>query len=152
MYRILALDGGGVRGLLTVILLERLEAALPPPGLVARADLLAGTSTGALIALALARGIPLATLRELYLRRAREVFDDSWLDDLRDLGRLAGAEYSNRGLRRIAREWFGEATLGDLPKAVLVPTFDLDNEDPDPRRRSWKPKLFHNVPGTDADR
>ena len=43
-YRILALDGGGIKGALTAALLERLEAARP--GFLARVDLFAGTSTG----------------------------------------------------------------------------------------------------------
>jgi len=34
---------------------------------------------------------------------------------------------------------------------VLVTAFDLDNEDPKPERRRWKPKLFHNFPGADSD-
>src|SRR4051812_20983594 len=49
-YRILALDGGGVRGAFTSRLIERLEAAT---GLLAETDLVAGTSTGGIIALAL---------------------------------------------------------------------------------------------------
>jgi patatin-like phospholipase/acyl hydrolase len=35
---------------------------------------------------------------------------------------------------------------------VLITAFDLDNEDPRPERRTWKPKLFHNFPGPDNDR
>jgi hypothetical protein len=47
-YRILSFDGGGIRGLLSLILLERLERAVP--GWIDRADLLAGTSTGGVVA------------------------------------------------------------------------------------------------------
>jgi hypothetical protein len=34
---------------------------------------------------------------------------------------------------------------------VLITAFDLDNEHPDPAKRCWKPKLFHNFPGPDSD-
>ena len=150
-YRILSLDGGGIRGIVSVVLMQRLSAA---PGLARWLDqtqLVAGTSTGGLIALGLAHRIALAELRDLYETRGRAIFDDSWLDDLRDLGRIAGAEYHNRGLERELRRVFGATRLGDLRKRVLVPAFDLDNEDRAASRRTWKPKLFHNFPGSDSD-
>src|SRR6266849_2029556 len=53
-YRILALDGGGIRGVYTAVLLQRLSKEVP--GFLGRADLLAGTSTGGILALALAEG------------------------------------------------------------------------------------------------
>ena len=43
-YRIMALDGGGIRGLYTVVLLDRLSELVP--GFIDRAEMLAGTSTG----------------------------------------------------------------------------------------------------------
>ncbi len=48
-YRILSLDGGGIRGLLALVLLERLEREVP--GWLGKTNLLAGTSTGGIIAL-----------------------------------------------------------------------------------------------------
>jgi len=152
-YRILSLDGGGIRGIVTVTLLQRL---LREPGcedLLDSVDLLAGTSTGGLIALALARGLPLERIRNVYVRRGHRIFDDSWLDDLVDLGKLRGADYGIANLRRELQRLLGrETTLGDLDKHVLITAFDLDNEDPDPGRRSWKPKLFHNLSGPGDDR
>ena len=54
MYRILSFDGGGIRGIVTLAILKRLETAFP--NLIANTDLFAGTSTGGIIALALAAG------------------------------------------------------------------------------------------------
>ena len=71
-YRILALDGGGIRGLLTAILLERLEKAVP--GWLDRVDFLAGTSTGGILALGLAHGVSPSRLRELYEREGPRDF------------------------------------------------------------------------------
>jgi len=150
-YRILSLDGGGIRGIVSVVLMQRLAAAPGLSRLLDRTQLVAGTSTGGLIALGLAHGIDLAELRDLYETRGRAIFDDSWLDDLRDLGRIAGAEYGNRGLTRELRRIFGQVTLGELRRRVLVPAFDLDNEASVASRRTWKPKLFHNFPGSDSD-
>ncbi len=149
-YRILSFDGGGIRGLLTTTLLERLDVAVP--GWFDRAHLLAGNSTGGIIALGLASGVSAADLSQLYYDNGPVIFNDSWLDNVRDIGRLTGAQYSNRGLRRLLTEYFGATTtLGDLDKKVLIATFDLDNQHPDPSKRTWKPKFFHNYAGVDSD-
>lgn len=148
-HRILSFDGGGIRGLLTVILLERLEREVQ--GWIDRADLLAGTSTGALIALGLARGMSPTEVRELYERHGREIFHDTWLDNIQDLGRLAGAGYDNVRLKRVLKARFGDLRLKDLRRRVLIPAFDLDNEAADPARRAWAAKFFHNIPGSDSD-
>jgi patatin-like phospholipase/acyl hydrolase len=149
-YRIVSFDGGGIRGLLTTTVLERLDAALP--GWFGRADLLAGNSTGGIIALGLASGLSAASLSQLYYDKGQVIFNDSWVDNLRDIGRLTGAQYSNRGLRRVLAETLDPtATLGDLGKKVLIVTFDLDNQDPDPSRRTWKAKFYHNYAGVDSD-
>ena len=146
-YRILALDGGGIRGVLTAALLERLEAARP--GFLARVDLFAGTSTGGLLALGLAAGLTPDACRGFYETQGREVFASSFL---RRLGRFFVARYSNRRLKRALAEQFGNRTLGDLPKKVLIASFDLDNAPANPfALRTWKPKFFHNFPGQDSD-
>ncbi len=148
-YRILSLDGGGIRGWMTVRLIERLGEEVP--GWWRRADLLAGTSTGGLIALGLAAALEPATLRHLYESAGPQVFHDTWMDNVRDLGRLVGAQYDERPLRRVLEKTFGDLRLRDLRCRVLVPAFDLDNEHPDPARRGWAPKFFHNFPGPDSD-
>ncbi len=148
-FRILSLDGGGIRGLLTAVVLERLERGIP--GWIARSDLLAGTSTGALIALGLAKGMSASEIRELYEKHGAAIFRPAGRGNLQDLGRTAGAAYDNRPLRRLLRDRFGDLRLEDLRTRVLVPTFALDNGAPSPARRSWAARFFHNVPGTDGD-
>lgn len=149
IYRILSLDGGGIRGLLTAILLERLETEVP--GWLDKADLMTGTSTGGIIALGLAHGLKPKELRELYEKKGPAIFDDSWWDDVKDIGAVLGSDYDNKNLTKELRMIFGTTKLKDLRKKVLVPAFDLDNEDKDPKDRSWKPKFFHNFPGDDSD-
>ena len=148
-YRILSIDGGGVRGLLVTVLLQQLDKRLP--GWRDRVDLLAGTSTGGIIALGLAKGLTPTDLRILYYDKSPRIFGDSLLDNIRDLGRVVGAEFSNRNLRQELEAVFGATKLQNLGKRVLISSFDLDNEDPDPAKRTWKPKFFHNFPGTDTD-
>lgn len=149
-YRVVSIDGGGIRGIVTTILLQRIVAEPGFEKVLDRTDFFAGTSTGGLLALALAHGIPLDTIRDTYVRRGPKIFDDSWLDDLVDLGKLRGADYSIKNLRKVTRDLFGDTTLGQLRRRVLVTAFDLDNGDT--THRTWKPKLFHNFPGKDNDR
>lgn len=78
--RILALDGGGIRGVVTLGMLERIESTLrerhgdPAMRLCDYFDLIGGTSSGALIASGLALGLTVADLREIYLELAGLAF------------------------------------------------------------------------------
>ncbi|MFA5941364.1 MAG: CBASS cGAMP-activated phospholipase [Sinimarinibacterium sp.] len=150
-YRILALDGGGLRGLITARLLQRLNDDPVTAGWLDQADLIAGTSTGGILALGLAKGKSPGEICDLYIRKGRKIFDDSIWDDVRDLGKTIGADYSNKALRKELNAIFGSTRLKDLKKRVTIPTFDLDNEAPSAAERTWKPKIFHNFPGKDSD-
>ena len=138
-YRVLSIDGGGIRGLLTTVVLQRLVATPGLGHLLDAADLIAGTSTGGLLALGIAHQIALATIGDLYVTKGPKIFDDSWLDDLVDLGKIRGADYDIEPLQRELRVLFGATTLAQLEKRVLITTFDVDNEDEVPRRRTWNP-------------
>jgi len=151
-YRVVSIDGGGIRGLVTTVLLQRIVATPGLTNLLESIDLVAGTSTGGLLALGIANQLDLAKIRDLYVLKGPEIFDDSWLDDLVDLGKLRGADYDTKPLRRELKKLFDDTTLGQLKRRVLITAFDLDNEAPNAAERTWKPKLFHNFPGPGSDR
>jgi len=148
-YNILSLDGGGIRGIVEAVLLARLEQE--HKNFIRDTDLLTGTSTGGIIALALAADIPASKIQELYMEQSKIIFKDSLLDDVKDLWKLGGADYSTQGMREVLRDSFGDMKLRDLNKRVAIVAFDLDNKLKDPRRRTWKPKVFHNFEGLDSD-
>lgn len=151
-YRILSLDGGGIRGVLTCTVLERLEQA--NPGLLASIDLFAGTSTGGILALGLAAGNTPAELRDLYENNGDKIFANAPLEKLLNIpfDQVIEANYSNHALKQALVDTFHDLTLKDLKKKVLVASFDLDNNPAIPGQiRSWKPKFFHNYPGNDSD-
>jgi patatin-like phospholipase/acyl hydrolase len=152
-YRILSLDGGGIRGIVTTVMMQRLQATSGLEGFLDDVDLIAGTSTGGLLALGISHGLGLDEIRDLYVNDGPEIFDDSWIDNLLDLGKLRGADYKIAPMRRVFKRVLGEeTTLGQLRKRVLITAFDMDNEDEDELNRTWKPKLFHNFPGDANDR
>ena len=146
-YRIVALDGGGIRGLTTTVLLDRVAALRPNSH--QKVDLWAGTSIGGVLALALAADVTPTTLRQAFLERGAKLL----LDSVRLPGLTAKAHYDNLNLQRFMRELFGDLTLGDLPGKVLVTAFNLDTgmTNPDRMRRA-RLKVFHNFPGPTGDR
>lgn len=149
-YRILAFDGGGIRGVYTAVLLRRLSEQVP--GFLDRAHLLAGTSTGGILALGLAMGMTADELVNLYQENGIQIFARLLLREIRDLGDLIGSKYDNANLKRILLQVFGDRTLNDLlPRHVLISSFDLDSPATPERQRAWKPKFFHNFAGKDSD-
>jgi uncharacterized protein len=151
-YNILSLDGGGIRGVLTASILERLEADCP--GFMSKIDLFAGTSTGGILALGLASGLNPTQARELYERSGSRVFAPPafhLLAGLHKLDQWVEADYANHPLKEVLSEEFGSQTLGELKKSVLVTSFALDNKYSGNPQRQWKPKIFNNL-GQDPDR
>ncbi len=81
--RLLAIDGGGLAGLIPAEALIQIEHQLDlltgsPAPLCERFDLIAGTSTGAILAAGLALGLKAANLRDFYLHFGHEIFSKSW--------------------------------------------------------------------------
>ncbi len=147
MYKILSIDGGGIRGIIPARVLERLEIHVS--GIVQEFDLYAGSSTGAVLAAGFAYGFDPRFMRQMYQGFGKQVFADSIWEDLRDLKYILGADYSIDNLKALLERVIGETTLGDLEKKVLIATFDLKDESRDPPR--WKPKFFHNYPDSRGD-
>lgn len=116
--RILTVDGGGVGGILPARILQRLHAL--DSRVVDNADIVAGTSTGGLIALGLAAGVTPTALCTLYLERAKDIFSRA---NRRYLAvRALKAKFSPDGLRDAVTAIVGDRTLGELAvKSVLVP-------------------------------
>jgi patatin-like phospholipase/acyl hydrolase len=76
-FRILSIDGGGIRGILPLAVLAGLESRhLRGRSIAEYFDLIAGTSTGGIIALGLASGLTATEILEIYISRGSEVFPD----------------------------------------------------------------------------
>ncbi len=143
MYRILSLDGGGIRGLITAVFLRRLENDVP--GWIDEVDLVAGTSTGAVIAIALAQGVATDEIVQFYYQFGSEVFTKPRLGNLLKLKKMIRSKYDTHILSETLKRAFGDTRLCDLKKKILIATFDLDNDRNNPTERCWEPKFFHNL-------
>lgn len=119
-FHILALSGGGYRGLYTATVLAELEQAMGAP-LARRFDLICGTSAGGMLALGLAAGVPASELKQLFEEHGKRIFGHTgWLR--RIFGFWVGAKYRATGLEAVLADQFGDMTIGDLKHRVLVPT------------------------------
>ncbi len=112
--RILALDGGGIRGTLTLSFLERIEALLrarhskPDLLLCDYFDLIGGTSTGSIIATLLAIGKEVGFIKQMYLDLGSEIFAQK-----NNVFGMITAKFKDSALKKQLTQHLGEMTLGD---------------------------------------
>jgi len=129
--RLLAIDGGGVRGIIPALALEALEAATGKPARDSF-DFLAGTSTGAVIAAALGAGIPAERIVSLYRRRGPELFRR--IPVISVLRRITvGNEYEVGTLRRMIGDELGDLAgwrINDVPRDIMLTAKALDDGHP----------------------
>jgi len=156
--RVLSFDGGGIRGVLSARLMQRIEEARP--GFLASVDFFAGTSIGSINAALFAYGVGPATVIEFFKTRAKAAFGDrDLLDKLSGLDELVRANYGIEEIQAALIELLGDTTLGDLTKKLMIPAFDLDNQDQESKKgatrvykeRFWKPKYMHNFPQAEGN-
>jgi hypothetical protein len=120
-HRLLSIDGGGVRGVVALEVLARIEQVLRDetgdPGLVLGDwfDYVGGTSTGAIIAGGVAMGLPVHRIQQLYRENMRSIFDRAGILD------LIRARYDETGIETVLRREFGEdRTLGSPDLRCLL--------------------------------
>lgn len=118
-YHVLALSGGGYRGLYTATVLAELEIVLGRP-IASHFDLICGTSAGGMLALGLAAEIPAQELRSLFEDEGNRIFGRRSLPR-RLLGFWLNAKHDSTGLRDVLTERFQNTTIGNLKHRVLVP-------------------------------
>lgn len=121
MKKILSIDGGGMKGLFSATLLAEIEKNAGIR-ICDYFDLIAGTSTGAIIAAALALGMPAEKIQKLYLERARVIFPSQrW----RYLRQIFGGKYSSKALKEVLEQEFGDSLIGNCETRLLIPAFNI---------------------------
>jgi hypothetical protein len=131
-FRILSIDGGGIRGIFPAAVLAGLEERFLGGTSVAGCfDLIAGTSTGGILALGLGAGRSAAELRDLYVKRGCEIFPPLGPGIVGRLRRHLRAKrryvryiYEQDALAGALREVLGERLFGSSARRPCVPSFE----------------------------
>src|SRR5580765_1488551 len=123
-FRILSIDGGGIKGVFPAAFLAAIEENLPHP-ISQYFDLITGTSTGGIIALGLGFGLSASQLLEFYIKRGPMIFPK----ERRRLWRRwtldwFGSRYQSTALRSALTDVFGSAKLGQVKARVLIPSMN----------------------------
>ncbi len=130
-FRILALSGGGYRGLYTAHILAEYEKRAGKP--IAQCfDLIAGTSIGGILALGLALEVSAEKIRDTFIANGESIFSarpkpGGLLANIRDIARFAWKpKYSGIALRNSIEEVLGkDTTLGKATHRVIVPAINM---------------------------
>lgn len=141
MRRILAIDGGGIKGVVPAAFLAALEEALGEP-IVRYFDLIAGTSTGGIIALGLGLGVTPADIVRFYEERGPLVFPGNRL--LRGISQVAVTKYRQGPLRHALEATFGKRRLGESTTRLIVPSLNLETGEVHIYKTAHHPKLEYD--------
>ncbi|MGZ4390800.1 MAG: CBASS cGAMP-activated phospholipase [Gaiellaceae bacterium] len=137
LLRVLALDGGGIRGVIPATLLAEIEWRCGKR-IGEMFDLIAGTSTGGILALGLTTPDPASSgqpryraedLVALYTDKGPAIFGRSLWHRLTTLFGLLGSKYAVRGLESTLRAFFADSRLKDAVTEVLITSYDLESRD-----------------------
>jgi predicted acylesterase/phospholipase RssA len=134
---VLALDGGGIRGVIPAMVLAEIEQRCNKR-IGELFDLIAGTSTGGILALGLTTPDPTDPARprygaddllRLYTEKGAVIFRRSLGHWLVTLGGLFGSKFPVNGLDETLRTYFGDSRLKDAISEVVITSYDLESRD-----------------------
>jgi predicted acylesterase/phospholipase RssA len=122
----LAIDGGGIRGLIPALVLAEIEKRTSRP-IATMVDLIAGTSTGGIIACALARPNPMAASRiaEVYTVDGPKIFERRLVKEISSAAGYIDERYDSGPLVDSLRRHLGDARLDDATVPLLITAYDL---------------------------
>ncbi len=134
--RILSIDGGGIRGILPAMLLASLERKTGQP-VSQLFDIVAGTSTGGILALGLTRpdesGQPAYSAEDmvaLYEHEGERIFSSNLWHKIRSLGSLGTQKYPSAGVDDVLQRYFGQTRLSHALTSLLVPSYEIERRVP----------------------
>lgn len=151
-FKILSIDGGGIRGIFPAMILAEYEAKLKSEGVAnwqvyQNFDLICGTSTGGIMAIALGLGIPAKEIYEMYLNNADKIFGNKRAG----LRQLWVATHKRDELEKLVRETFAAAhpdgadpTLEDCKTPVMIPIYDLLEGRPSVLKSKYHPAFVRD--------
>ena len=131
-FKILSIDGGGIKGIFPAAILAYLEEnSLDGQSIGDYFDLIAGTSTGGIIALGLGAGLAAHSLLDLYVNEGHRVFPpEQRASGQRLLSRLSRNRYDRAALDELLWQALGTTTLRESRCRLLIPATEAKHGDP----------------------
>lgn len=136
-FKILSIDGGGIKGLYSASILASLELKTGK-SITDHFDMICGTSTGGLIAIGLANGMSAKSLVDLYMTKGSLIFPTSnnrfvrsFQNSYKSLKQIFFTnKHSVKPLKRILEDLFGNKKMNDANNLLCIPSFNLTNGQP----------------------
>lgn len=125
VFKILSIDGGGIRGIYPAYILQCIRERLDV-NLYDYFDMIAGTSTGSIIAAGIACQKQPSEIVSLYQKHGADIFGQkikSFWPSMFKQG--VHSKYENKNLKKILHNEFGNTKLGDISKPLLIPATDI---------------------------
>lgn len=134
-FKILCIDGGGIKGLFSAQVLAEFEEVFKT-STSEHFDLVCGTSTGGIIALGVAAGIPMKDVVQFYIDNGPQIFAQRW--KMGKLGEwlftlkqaLIKSKYSDKALRNALVKVFGAKKIGESQNLLCIPAFNITTSTP----------------------
>lgn len=165
MQKVLSIDGGGIRGIIPAMVLAEIERRTEKR-IAEMFDLVAGTSTGGILALGLTKpgqdGKPefsAKKLIELYETEGGRIFSIPVWHRIKSAGGVLEEKYPSEGIEEVAKEYFGDVRLAQAHKEVLVTAYEIEKRSPwffkrrhalDPNKKGYNPFMREVARATSA--
>lgn len=121
--KILTIDGGGIKGVFPASFLASIEEKING-NISEYFDLIVGTSTGGIIALALGLGFSAKEVQEFYEKHGPKIFKGNRF--LKYFQKFISTKYTNHELKKALEETFGSRKLGESKNRLVIPSFNLE--------------------------
>ena len=125
-FQVLSLDGGGLKALFTAAFLAEWEK-FTGETVTSTTDLIAGTSAGGIIALALGAGFSASEIVALFRDRGELIFPPDGVPIIGKARQLTGSRYDPAPLEGILDEYFGSRTLGESASRLIIPAYHAES-------------------------
>ncbi|MBX9253514.1 patatin-like phospholipase family protein [Desmonostoc muscorum CCALA 125] len=129
VFKVLSIDGGGIKGLYSAMILERFEKKFQCH-LADHFDLICGTSTGGLIALALSLKVEASKIAQLYYSQGEKIFKKQGRLEAFFRQFIYGGKHQNEELEKALRDIFRDKTISESYCLLCIPAFSLTDGRP----------------------
>jgi uncharacterized protein len=136
MFRVLAIDGGGIRGVIPAVLLQHIEER-SGKRICQMFDLIVGTSTGGILAAGLtvpkSNSTPkyaAADMLDLYAEHGSTIFKRSFWRGVTSVAGAFDEQYSHEPLEKLLKQYLGNKTLTDCLVPIVLTSYDIERREP----------------------